>query len=74
VVVLREALAGRVEWDSEDEEAVRRIDDEERLSTRIVQALEKSGVLLAIKPEDITFEWPPASAPEDSRPDGGIPS
>jgi hypothetical protein len=51
--VLREVLAARVAWDSEDEERDRRMDHEDRLAAQIMRALEDSGLPLVVRPEDI---------------------
>lgn len=64
VTVLREVLAARVASDSGDEEAIRQVDEARQLETQILQALENSGVSLAIRPEDFTFEGPDQPAPE----------
>ncbi|MEV4826440.1 helix-turn-helix transcriptional regulator [Micromonospora sp. NPDC049274] len=52
VTVLREVLAARVTEQLEGEERERRWALEDRLVEQIVDALESSGVPLAIKPED----------------------
>jgi transcriptional regulator with XRE-family HTH domain len=56
--VLREVLAARVAWDSEDDESDRRMTERDRLAAQIMSALESSGVPLVIKPDDIEFDGP----------------
>jgi transcriptional regulator with XRE-family HTH domain len=63
--VLREALAARVAWDSEDQEADRRDAERERLATQITRALESSGAPLAIQPEDIKTIEPESPVPDN---------
>jgi transcriptional regulator with XRE-family HTH domain len=63
VTVLREVLAARVIEELEGEERERRWALEDRLVEQIVDALESSGVSLAIKPED--FDVVEASPPPD---------
>ncbi|SCL20266.1 Helix-turn-helix domain-containing protein [Micromonospora pallida] len=53
--VLRAVLAGRVDFEVEDEELDRRMAEQERLAEQVLGALESSGVPLAIKPDDIEF-------------------
>lgn len=62
--VLREVLAARVAWGSADEEAERRMAEEDRLRDQLMRALENSGVPLVIGPGDIEFDGPNAIAPE----------
>jgi transcriptional regulator with XRE-family HTH domain len=62
--VLREVLAARVAWDSEDDESDRRMAERDRLAAQIMHALEGSGVPLVIQPEDIEFEGPETAAVE----------
>ncbi|GIJ40509.1 helix-turn-helix domain-containing protein [Micromonospora andamanensis] len=64
VTVLREVLAARVAEQSEDEERDRRGAEEDRLVEQIVDALESSGVPLAIKPEDIEVSG--SNSPRDN--------
>ena len=62
--VLREVLAARVAWESEDAEGDRRMAEQERLEEQIMTALEKLRVPLVIQPEDIKTVRPEPSAPE----------
>ncbi len=62
--VLREALAARVAWESEDEEAERRMAKEEQMQQQLLRALENSGLPLVINPAEIEFDGPDADGPE----------
>ncbi|WP_420117656.1 helix-turn-helix domain-containing protein [Micromonospora sp.] len=64
VTVLREVLAARAAEGLEDEESDRQRVQEDRLVERIVGALESSGLLLVVKPEDIKIIEP--DSPRDA--------
>ncbi|WP_433233855.1 helix-turn-helix domain-containing protein (plasmid) [Micromonospora sp. CA-248260] len=66
VTVLREVLAARVADQVEDEERDRRWAEEDRLLEQIVGALEKSGLPLAITPEDIQVVGPNSPRDDDA--------
>ncbi|WP_018791527.1 hypothetical protein [Salinispora arenicola] len=64
--VLREALAARVAFDSGDDEANRRMVEQEHLAEQIMRALKDPGVSLVIRPDDIRFQDGDPAEPEDS--------
>lgn len=53
-IVLREVLAARVGYEARDDEADRRLAEEDRILGQILEALQNSGVPLTIQPDDIT--------------------